>query len=719
MVSEIDRLNYVRRAARVCALAGLLTPAMSSAQSGTTPAPSGQAAGGVSTTVTVTAQKEPADIQTLPLSVTAVGKDVLDNAGITFISEAGSYAPNTIFTEFTARKLSNARFRGVGASPANPGITTFIDGVPQLNANSSSIELIDVQQVEFVRGSQSALFGRNTLGGLINLTSVRPSLKNWTGGVTVPIGNANLREALGGVSGPLSKSVAVGAAFGYDGRDGFTTNKITGHKLDSRSASFGKGQLLWTPSHQWETRVIVSGERARDGDYALNDLAALRQTPYVASRDFEGSTSRDIYSGTVLIRHEGQKVSFASTTGYVRWNTHDLTDLDYTPLPLVTRENTERDHQFTQEVRFASVAPAKASGSAAFRWQAGAFFMNQHYTQDAINTIAPFVISPFIPFAVESHSPQATLDDNGFAVYGQGTFSFNRKVDLTFGVRADHENKTAALNSFTDPPLGPPTVVNDKKSFTDASPQVALAFLLSPDAMLYVSSGRGFKAGGFNPTSPIGQESYEQEHAWHTEGGVKKSTSTGRLTVNAAVFIVEWYNMQVNLPDPQAQGFYISNAGDARTSGVEVEFGARPHKGVELFASAGSTDANFKAGSNSGGADVSGKTISNTPSFTTMAGTQLSHALNTSASLYARAEVVTTGGFQYDDANTEGQKAYTVANFRGGIRGKRVFIEAWMRNAFNTAYIPLAFSYQNFAPSGFIGEMGRPRTFGVRGGVTF
>ena len=76
------------------------------------------------------------------------------------------YAPNVAFTEFTARKLSNARFRGIGASPANPSITTFFDGVPQLNANTSSIDLVDVDQIEFVRGPQSALFGRNALGGV-------------------------------------------------------------------------------------------------------------------------------------------------------------------------------------------------------------------------------------------------------------------------------------------------------------------------------------------------------------------------------------------------------------------------------------------------------------------------------------------------------------------------------------------------------------------------
>src|SRR5262245_59914358 len=91
--------------------------------------------------VTVRAEKEPGNLQQSPVSVTAVTRDMLASSGALTVSEAAQYAPNTYFTEFTARKLSNARFRGVGSSPNNPGVTTFIDGVPQLNANSSSIEL--------------------------------------------------------------------------------------------------------------------------------------------------------------------------------------------------------------------------------------------------------------------------------------------------------------------------------------------------------------------------------------------------------------------------------------------------------------------------------------------------------------------------------------------------------------------------------------------------
>jgi len=94
--------------------------------------------------VEVTAQKEPANPQDLPLSITAVPADWLTSDDVRSVSEAGAFSPNTFFSEFTARKLSNARFRGIGASPANPGITSYIDGVPQLHANSSSIEFIDV-----------------------------------------------------------------------------------------------------------------------------------------------------------------------------------------------------------------------------------------------------------------------------------------------------------------------------------------------------------------------------------------------------------------------------------------------------------------------------------------------------------------------------------------------------------------------------------------------
>ena len=352
--------------------------------------------------VIVTAPKEPTDVKDVPGSVTAVTSDTLAASGARIVSDVALLSPNTFFTEFTARKSSNPRFRGVGASPANPAVTTYYDGVPQLNVNSSSLELLDVSQIEFVRGPQSPLYGRNALGGIINVASSRPSLSGWTGSVVAPFGNVSAREVRGSVSGPVGERVGVGFAIGTQVRDGFTVNDLTGNDLDSREATFGKAQLLWVPSQNWEARVIFSAERDRDGDYALADLDLARTQPFHVQRDFEGYTHRDVTGTTVMLRGEGERVTFTSSTGFVSWKTEDATDLDYSPLPLATRNNREDDFQFTQEVRAASGvnAPVQLSDTMTMKWQAGVMFFTQGYEQVAVNTLAPFVLSPLLDFPV-------------------------------------------------------------------------------------------------------------------------------------------------------------------------------------------------------------------------------------------------------------------------------------------------------------------------------
>src|SRR5688572_32411468 len=163
-------------------------------------------------TVVVTAEKESADVKDVPASVTAVTARTISDSGLRAITDAVIFAPNSLFTEFTARKVSNARFRGIGSSPANPAITTYIDGVPQLNSNSSSIELLDVDQIEFVRGPQSPLFGRNTLGGIINISSTKPSTSSWTGSVVAPFGSFGSKEVRGSISGPVGGKAAISVA---------------------------------------------------------------------------------------------------------------------------------------------------------------------------------------------------------------------------------------------------------------------------------------------------------------------------------------------------------------------------------------------------------------------------------------------------------------------------------------------------------------------------
>jgi iron complex outermembrane receptor protein len=687
--------------------------------------------------LTVTAQKEPADPQRLPVSVTTVPSATLEEAGVETVSDAGIYAPNTHFSEFTARKLSNPRFRGIGSSPLNPSITTYLDGVPQLNANSSSLDLLLVDQLEFVRGPQSALFGRNALGGVINVTTRRPALGgNWTGSLVVPFASSAERGIRGAASGPIvGERLGAGVSFQYDQRDGFTTNSLTGNDLDSRSAFSGKGQVLWRPAEQFETRVIVSGERDRDGDYALSDVVGLRNNPYVTSRDFEGFTDRDVMGTTVHTRWDQGTLALSTITGFLNWRTEDATDLDYSPLDLATRRNLEESFQFTQEVRLASGAnaPITLSDKVSLRWQTGVFFFTQNYDQDASNSFSTTFMSLFVepllpplPFPlppVVHTSPQSELDDRGVGVYGQGTVTFGDRLDVIAGVRADHERKEAVLNSFMTPalplPIFPSGSVNEERSFSDVSPQFAVALRLQRDKMVYGSAARGFKAGGFNPSSPPGSEAYEEEHTWNFEGGVKTQWAGGRIAANASVFRIDWDDLQLNLPDPFVPGqFFIDNAGSAKSTGVELEVIGRAREGLDVFGSVGYTRARFDDGVTIGLVNVGGNDIPNTPDFTTTIGAQVTRMVRQGTTIYGRGEVAVHGAFQYDEANTMGQDAYTLTNFRAGVRLGILTVEGWVRNAFDTEYIPIGFVYQ-FAPSGFIGEMGRPRTFGINAGVSF
>jgi len=419
-----------------------------------------------------------------------------------------------------------------------------------------------------------------------------------------------------------------------------------------------------------------------------------------------------------MARRLGRRIAFFSTTGFVNWETRDTTDLDYTPFPLLTRDNAENDFQFSQEVRFASAdtAPFQLGANTRLRWQAGASFFTQAYEQDAVNTYAAGLVAPF---SVSQHTPRSALDDLGLGLFGQGTLTFGEQFDLVAGARFDYEDKSAKLENLFDSPFFPSSVVEADDSFSNVSPQVALAYRIQPDKSVYASVARGYKAGGFNPASPVGNESYGEERAWHVEGGAKTLFAGDRMSANAAVFYIDWDDLQLFTPNPAVPTqFYISNVGGATSKGVEFELNARPAPGFDLFTTVGYTQARFGSGSVSSGINVEGNKLPSTPEYTFSAGLQYSRDVGP-ATIVGRADAVFYGAFEYDDANTLGQDAYSLVNLRLGLTGRFLIGEVMLRNAFDTRYIPLAFFYPNFAPSGFVGEMGAPRTLTVSAGIRF
>lgn len=664
--------------------------------------------------IVVTAPKLGGNLLSLPLSATVVSGEVVEQNAIRNIKDAALYAPNTFVNQFSARKLSNPYFRGIAGSPLNPGVTTFFDGVPQFNGNSSSLELLDVEQIDFIRGPQGALFGRNTAGGLINIASRRPSLTTWGGEMETTFGNYNLYDFRGRVTGPLIQDqLGFSFAGGYSERDGYTRDTVSGADIDNRSAYFGKGQFLWMPNEDLEVRFILTGESSRDGDYALNDLAALRRNPRQSSRDFLGFVERDVIMPTLQVTYHAESFDFTSTTGFVWWETTDATDLDYGPFPLATRFNTEKMATWTQEFRFSNPtdSPITLSDEIKLSWQAGLFLFYADYEQLAFNDLNP-PISP-IPGTLRSGST-ADLVDRGVGTYLQGTLTFWDRLDITAGLRWDYEDKQADLTTFLNPVLAPGVDLSTERSFSQVTPQAAISYRVTPDLLTYFSFAGGFKAGGFNPQGPV---SYEEEQSWNYELGLKGRALEGDLRFGLAAFYTDWSDLQLNQPLGGGQ-FFIANAGDATSQGIELDLAYEVNSHISLFGSASWQDTQFRSGSTDGGVNLAGNTLQYAPDYNVSFGSQLDFPITPNLNVYARADVQFIGSFNYNAQNTFGQDAYTLANFRLGVRGKKWFAEAYVNNAFDTEYVPIAFAY-DFAPSGAVGESGAPITFGLRAGIKF
>ena len=672
--------------------------------------------------VVVTAEKREELLQNVPQSVTVVSGRTIEEAGITSVKDAAYLAPNTLMQEFTARRLSFPFIRGIGSGRNSPAVTTYIDGAPQISFATSSQELIDIDRIEFLRGPQGTLYGRNTLGGVINILTRRPT-NDFVFTPSATIGNYDLQDYRMSFSGPIERDkLYIGLSGGYSSRDGYTINDVTGDDLDSREAYFGRAQLLWTPSDHLDVRLILGGERARDGDYALGDLNQIRQDPHHVAHDFQGSTRLDIVEPSLVATYHGYAADFTSITSLQYWQSKDVTDLDASPADILRRSNAEDQDAFTQEFRVASLPdqPARLSKEAKLTWLAGAFFFASDYNQDASNEFRPGAIAIGVPITF-SQFQEADLTDYGAALFGQTTLTLWDKLDLTAGLRFDFEYKEADLNNFASIILIPPTSESPNDNFAQVVPKVGIAYHWLSDLMTYANAAQGFKSGGFNAGAPAGKTGFDPETSWTYEVGVKKSWLKDRLITNLAAFYLDWRDMQLDVPTGSPGVFFIDNAGSATSKGLELEVTARPVDGLDVFGGFGYVDATFDSYTQPSGISAAGNDLPFAPHTTWNIGTQYSVKIYNDLRIYARADATGIGHYFYDASNAEGD-GYTLANFRLGIgenSAKRNWrLEGWMRNAFDQDYVPLAFPF-TLAPSGYVGEAGAPQTYGVTLSIEF
>ncbi|MFT4842041.1 MAG: iron complex outermembrane receptor protein [Planctomycetota bacterium] len=675
--------------------------------------------------VVVTAQKQGAEaMQDVPRSVTAIDQKLIRDAGLTSIEDAARLVPNTLITGFSARRLSFPYVRGVGSGQGGPAVATFVDDVPQLSVSSTNLSFAGLERVEILRGPSSVLWGRNTIGGAINMISRKPS---WEPGgeFQTSFGNYNSSRYQVRATGPVTdETLAMSVDASYEKRDGYTDNLTGGNDVGDAESTFARMQFLWAPNDDNTVHFSVYGEASRDGGFVLSNVSdqpgqpGLRSNPFRINQDFEGSTERDILAGSIVWNHYGNDFEFVSITSAQMWDIDESADFDFSQLDGVRRFTNEEEEYAYQELRLQSAADAglDAGRKDGVKWLVGTSGFISNQKREATNEFRPGGAGIiFAPAQVGSDRSAGSFDSWSASVFGQATMMLRSGFEAAVAVRYDYESRDAEINrTFSGFGIGGS---RGDRSFERILPRASIAYRCSEDFKSYFSVARGFKAGGFNLTAPTGSESFGTETSWTYELGAKTQWFDDRLTANAAIFLIDWDDMQLSQFDPTAGGF-VSNAGKSTSQGVELELAGQISKGWTVFGTAGYLDTKFGRASDQNGS-VRGNNLPFAPKMTFGAGTQYSHKLDNGHDIFARIDWFHVGEFSYD-ASGAATERYNLTNLRVGYTLKNVRLEGFVSNLLDEEYVGIAFDADpRPAVTSYVGQNGTPRTYGLSMSVTF
>jgi iron complex outermembrane receptor protein len=655
----------------------------------------------------VSARKQTEPLAEVPLSVTAIDGRELELERLFTVRDAGARVPNLFLSEFTSRRLSFPFVRGVGSGLGDPSVITYVDDVPQFGFGGTNLPLVAVDRLEFLRGPQGTLYGKNSMGGLIHVHGRRPGDEPRVelGGT---LGNYDLREVSGSYSGPLGAGLRGDFALLDSQRDGYSTNKLTGDDVDDRNGLFGRGRVLYNPTSASELDLSFFGERARDGGFALNFLedvpafgiTGLRNESHQINQDFEGSADRDVLSPSVVWRVLGDALDFTSVSSYEHWDVLELSDFDFTPVDGVRRRSEEEQSYFYQELRLGTSAGERDDR---LSWQVGASGFLSDADRSSANTLRPGGAGIFFPPGSEGTDATAgDFDDFGWALFGQASLPVGAFA-LEAGLRYDNEKKEVDSAHTFDPGIGP--IPLDQRSqdetFDELLPMAGLTWHTSLASLAYLRAARGFKAGGFNLSTIAAPETFDAETNWTYELGYRQSFLDERTTLSGALFFVDWQDRQVSLFNQQDGGF-VDNAGDAESKGVELEGEAKLLDNLDARASFGLADTEISD---------TGEDLPQAPDSTWSVGLRYANDLPREGTWYVRADYQNVGDFFYDDANNAGD-SYDLVNAGVGIDLGRFGFSVWCQNLFDEEYVPIAFQANPADPNSFVGESGAPRVLG-------
>lgn len=563
--------------------------------------------------ITVTARKRSEAAQDVPVALTAFTANDLAEQGITDVGDIRLSTPNLQFLRgFDATNSSRVYIRGVGQddviATSDAGVGLYVDGVYLGRSQSSLFELLDIERIEVLRGPQGTLYGKNTIGGAVNVVTSKPT-GEWGGKLTLRGGNYQLFETKGSIDFPILDEVLAGRiSFATSTRDGFSHNTFQDNDWNDKKLLAGRGTLRFTPTESLDVTLV--GERIKQhqktgyadctfvnpsaGLYGLLTLteysgfaaacdSTIRDSQLKFGFDAPNRGDTDVAALSATADYQlTEDVSFKSISSWRR-NDYSLTfDVENSPVHLLTIQGEpSRIDQFSQELQLTGT-----SFDGKLDWVGGLYWFREYGNDDRITSIAPLahigIPCEFLPLAPGftlcdlTGSPVGTtgiplealtgplgsdsrlrIDNRSSAAFGQATFHLTDRIALTGGARFTHERKAIDIvtrcNSYslmTVPAActSPSVEADAAATFGAWTPMANVSFDLTDDVMIYGGWSRGFKSGGFNgraATNFGAHFPFEPEFVSAWEAGFKSSWLDNSVILNGAYFYSKYDDVQV------------------------------------------------------------------------------------------------------------------------------------------------------------------------------
>lgn len=596
--------------------------------------------------IVVTANRRAANVQDVPIAVSALGEELLEATGTSTIAQITQLQPTVQFISSNARNTSTL-IRGLGSNYGltndglELGVGIYVDDVYYARPGSATLDYFDIERVEILRGPQGTLFGKNTTAGAINIITRAPSFDP-EGSAEFSFGDYGFRQARATFSGPLSDTVAGRITLGFVEREGFLENINTGEDVNSVSNRSIRTQLLFTPNDDFDlrwsadydeqdpnaaTQVFVRyGETLRAPARQFPALAAhfgyepASLNPYDRLTDVDApiQAHQRIYGTSLNANYDFGFATLTSVTAYRGWEWDPQNDRDYMALDVRARsQNPSQQEQLSQEFRLTS------NGDSRVDWVLGLYAFSQEVettgTEEYGADAAYWLIGPSVPanlldgYAASTYVFSRT---ESFAAFGEATWHATDRLHLTAGLRYTTEDKSVYYDqtvsggldttgnvSLTNSKLGIARPQFYQAELEDSSPswRASIAYDITEDVLVYATVSNGYKSGGLNaagiPTQPDGSPSLvsaiiDPEENTTYEVGIKSQFFGRALTLNAAAYFTEVSDYQANVVDsgPGAIRGYLANIESVEVQGVELEARFNPSQSFTAYGTLAWTD---------------------------------------------------------------------------------------------------------------------------------